>query len=161
MKRVILFYIILFILVLLQTSNFSETLRIGLVKPDFVLTYIVFVSLTTTFIFSETLSFIGGLMVDIMSYSLLGINSFVLTLLSVILNQFKTQIFVEKSFSVIFVVFLSSLVYRILYYLLTVVFIVKINFFNTLLRISFPEALYSAIMAVILFPLYNYIFYKR
>lgn len=161
MKRIILNYAVLFILILLQTSRFAETLRIGNIRPDFVITFIVYVSLTASLLFAETLCFIGGIVLDIMSYSLLGVNGFVLTVLSVLLSRFKTQIFVEKAFSVFIVVFLSSLAYRILYLLLTVIFVVKINFFNDLLRISLPEALYSAVAGVILFPLYNYIFYRR
>lgn len=161
MKRIVFNYAVLFILILLQTSRFAETLRIGNIRPDFVITFIVYVSLTASLIFAETLCFVGGIVLDIMSYSLLGVNGFVLTVLSVLLSRFKTQIFVEKAFSVFTVVFLSSLVYRILYLLLTVIFVVKINFLADLFRISLPEALYSAVAAVILFPVYNYIFYRR
>ncbi len=161
MKRIILKYFILILLILLQTSNLLNTLKIGNIKPDFVLKFIVYISLTETFMFSETMAFFAGLLIDIMTYSILGINSFVFTILAVLLNQFKTQIFVEKSFSVFFVAFISSLVFRLLYYFLTIIFFVKMNLFKTLLKISLPEAFYTAIVAIVIFPLYHYMLYRR
>lgn len=160
-KKIVLFYFILIIIFLLQTSNLSEFLILGTIKPDFILTYIIFASLTTTFIFSETLSFIAGITFDIASISLLGINAFAFIIISVILGNFKTKIFVEKPFSVFIVVFLSSLAYRIIYFILNLIFVVNVNFFKAMLKISIPEAFYTAIVAMVIFPLYSYIFNRR
>ncbi|MBU1076621.1 MAG: rod shape-determining protein MreD [Spirochaetes bacterium] len=153
-------YIILIFLILFQTSNFVDTLKIGNVKPDFVLTFIVFRSLTSTFVNAESLGFFCGIIIDIISHTLLGINSFTMTAISAVLNLFKTKIFVEKPFSVFIITFLSSITYRLLQVLLTVIFVHKINFYKSIIRISLPEAFYTAIAAMLLFPIYNKIFTK-
>ncbi len=155
-------YIILLILVLLQSSDFMESLKLfGIVKPDLVLTLIVHISLTSTFVMAETTGFFIGLLLDILSYVLIGINAFTMTSVSVLLNLLKAKLFIEKSFSVFIIVFLTSFVYRIIYLLLTIIFIHKFNFFQKLIFPVLPEAFYTAVAAVILFPVYNYILVRR
>lgn len=156
-----LYYIIPFLLILLQTSNIVNNLKIGNVKPDFILTFVVYYSLTSSFIKSETLGFFIGLLFDIISNTLIGINTFCLTAISTLLNLFKTKIFVEKSFSVFTIVFLTSIFYRLIYFILTIIFINKLNFYKTIVKIAIPEAFYTAIVAIILFPIYNKIFTNK
>ncbi len=160
MKK-LLQYIILFLLIIIQTSNFVNTLKIGNIKPDFILTFIIYRSLTSTFINSESLGFFGGLILDIISHALIGINAFCMTAFSAFLNLFKTKVFVDKSFSVFIIVFFTSIIYRLLHFLLTVIFIHKINFYKTIIKLSIPEAFYTAIAAIFLFPIYNLIFIKK
>jgi hypothetical protein len=78
-----------------------------------------------------------------------------------LLNLFKAKLFIEKPFSVFIIVFFTSIVYRIIYFLLTVIFVHKINFFQTFIKLALPEAFYTAIVAIILFPVYNYILVRR
>lgn len=148
-------------MILLQTSNFTKSLQIGNVKPDFMLTFIIYISLTTTFINSETLGFFSGLLFDIISHALIGLNTFCLTIIPSILNLFKAKIFVEKSFSVFIIVFITSIFYRLIHFILMNMFLHKINFYKTIIKISIPEAFYTAILSIILFPIYNKIFIKK
>lgn len=162
MIKKILKFVILFLLILLQTSNFAEnTLKRFDVKPDFVLIFIAYISLTSSFIASESMGFFAGILLDILSYVIIGINAFTLTIVASLLNLFKAKLFIEKSFSIFIIIFVTSIIYRIIYSLLTIIFIHKINFFKTIIKLTLPEALYTAIFGIILFPIYNYIFSNR
>ena len=163
MIKKIIKYLILFLFIFLQASNLFDYLKLfgGNIKPDFVLIYIVYISLTTTFIASETMGFITGLLLDILSYTLIGINAFTLTAISSILNLFKTKLFINKSLSVFIIMFFTSIIYRIIYFLLTTIFMHKLNFYQTIIKISLPETLYTSVFAIILFPIYNYIFSEK
>ncbi len=162
MIRKIFKYIILLLLILLQSSNLVEKLRIyEYIKPDIVLPFIVYISLTSTFIGSETIGFFTGFLLDILSNTLIGINAFTFTAISSLLNLFKTKVFIEKPFSVFIIIFIASIIHKVLYFLLTAIFMHKINFYQVIIKVSLPEALYTSIFAMVLFPIYNYIFFKK
>ncbi len=161
-KRSLKYVIILFLLVLFQSSNFINNIALfGKVVPDFVLTFLIYISLTSSFIAAESFGFFTGIILDILSNVLIGINGFTLTVISSLLNLFKTKLFVDKSFSIFIIVFITTIINRILFFLLTIVFSHKISFYDIIIKITLPEALYTAVVAVILFPVYNYIFSRK
>ncbi len=161
MKKI--FYIIFLIIVvgLLQSSNLLESLSIGSVKPDIVLILIIYLSLNYNLLLSETVGFISGIIEDILSKSLLGINGLILTLISFSLNRFKTKIYTEKIFSAIVVVFITSIIKGILYFLLILLFVGDINTYNFFIKIMIPESLYNSVLVIIIFPIFRLILEGR
>jgi len=158
-----IFYIIFLIIVvgLLQSSNLLASLSIGSVKPDIVLILIIYLSLNYNLLLSETVGFISGIIEDILSKSLLGINGLILTLISFSLNRFKTKIYTEKIFSAIVVVFITSIIKGILYFLLILLFVGDINTYNFFIKIMIPESLYNSVLVIIIFPIFRLILEGR
>ncbi len=157
-----IFYIVFgFILVAVQSSNFINFLAIENIKPDILTSYVVYISLTNTGSVSETVGFFVGFFEDVFSISLFGVNAFVKTLLSFILNRFRTKIFTEKYFSVFIVVFIATIINRLLFFFLIIIFEHSVNFYNGMIKIGIPEAFYTAFVSIFLFPLYTYIFKKK
>ncbi len=160
MVRVFLYIIVGFIIIIFQMSNLVNSFKIGGIKPNIILSYIVYISLTTEVSFSESISFVTGLMEDIFTGAFLGVNSFTKTVLSFILNRFKTKIFTEKSFSVFIVILLADFLNNFIYFLLISIFERDIDFYMILVKITLPEAFYTAVLSVFLFPIFRRIFKK-
>jgi len=161
LKKQFLIFIVLIITVILQSSNIIEGLKIGNIKPNLILLYVIYVSLNSSLIMAETMGFFAGILEDILSQSLIGINALSKTLLAFFLNNFKTRIYTEKTFSVIIVVFFTTIIIKLFYFLLISIFVNRVNFYYTILKIIFPESLYNSAVSIIVFPLFHSIFTRR
>ncbi len=161
MKRQLLLIITLIIIVVFQSSNIIEGLKVGNIKPNIILLYVIYISLNTNIIVAQTIGFFAGIIEDILSQSLIGINALSKTLLAFFLNHFKTRIYTEKALSVIIVVFFTSILIRLFYFLLIFIFVNKVNFYHSILKIVIPEAVYNAAVSVIIFPLFRSIVERK
>jgi len=148
-------------MVLLQSSQLNESLKIGNVKPNFILLYVIYISLNTAPIFTYTVAFISGFLFDMLSYSLTGMNSFTFTLLGFILNNFKERIFLENPVSLLFSTFTSTLIYYFIYFFLLNIFVNPVNFYNFVIKLGIPEAVYNSVVALVIFAIFRNIFSRR
>lgn len=149
------------LVIVLQSSNVIDRLKIGNIKPNLIMLFIIYISLTTNILTSETTGFFVGFLEDILSQSLIGVNALTKTLLAFFLNHFKTRLFTEKIISVFFVVFLTTIVTKLFYFLLILLFVNKVNFYHAILKIIIPEAFYNALFSIVVFPLFRLILERK
>lgn len=161
MKRTFIIIFFLILIILLQSSNIIETIKIGNIKPNLVLIYLIFISLNSTEVFSINLGFWSGILMDILSQTIIGINSLCYTLLSYILNSLKTKVYSEKAISALIITFIVSIIFYILFFSLIYIFSERINFQNALIKIVLPVSVYNSILSIPLFSIFNSLFVKK
>ncbi len=156
------FYVIFsFLLVAIQSSNFINFLRIENIKPDILISFIAYISLTNNSSVAESVGFFTGLFEDIFSISIFGVNAFTKTIISFGLNKFRTKIFTDKHFSVFIIIFIVSIVNKFLFFLVIIIFDHSVNLYTGMIKIGVPESVYTAVVSIFLFPVYTLIFKKK
>lgn len=158
MKNKILIFIGLGICIILQGSNIIESLKIGNIKPDLVLLYLTYMSLNLGEIITINLGFSAGILLDLLSQNIIGINSLTLTIFSFVLNSFKTKIYTEKILSGVIVTILATIFVKLLNFFLIHLFVNKVNFYDAILKIIIPLAFYNSILSIPLFPIFTKLF---
>jgi len=108
----IIFYIFVFILLIIQSSNILSILGIN---PDVILITIILYTIKYGDFNGQLFGFILGILEDTFSGSLFGLNAFILVLISFFLVLYQKYIFVSDIFSILIYIILSTIVKYLFY----------------------------------------------
>ena len=150
-----LFYFsIILIANIIQTTDIIKFFTLmGQVQPNFVLLIVIFVNIQEkNSMIGEGTGFLVGLLEDFLSVGLFGLNAFLKTIISFVVNLFKDKFYIENFFFAFLFVFLVSIVYSFFYLILESVLVGNIVFWKNFIQLAFPSALYNGILAPLIFP---------
>jgi len=147
--------LILFCAVLQSSPVINFFTLLNWIKPDFIILSILFVTINEENpLISESLAFSTGLLIDILSSDLTGVNAFCLTLLIFVINLIKKNISILRFEQIFLFVFISSVTFEITVLLLYKIFAGTEGYFKNLITLGIPSSLYNALLG----PVFFYIF---
>ncbi|RCK77681.1 MAG: Rod shape-determining protein MreD [Ignavibacteriae bacterium] len=145
-------YITVAILLLILQSTFANFITLQGIAPDFLLIFIVFISLVEGRMNAMIYAFILGIVFDLTTGGVLGLSSLSKVIAAFIAGSFfnpnKTQLTLG-SYRFILIVLLVSLMHNFIYY---IVFVqgTEFNFWNTVLKFGIATAFYTSVVSVFL-----------
>lgn len=129
------------------------------VKPDLIMVVVVVFSLRKGEKEGIISGFTSGLLQDIFSTGLLGINALAKTVIGFTCGIIKEKIFHEHILFIIpIITFIASFIQSILVFLLLRAFGIDYNLVWSLKQIALPEALYSSLLSPFIFLAINKLF---
>ena len=152
MKRFPL-YIILIAAFLIQLL-FLDHIKIACAKPDLLVILVVFFAIFFGPATGAEVGFISGLLKDIYSLDIFGVNSVLLSLTGLIAGMLSPKLFRESKLTQALLVFASSALYMIIHYFASSL-ILKITYValpDYLYGLILPSSFYTAMLSAILFP---------
>ncbi len=148
--------VILLLSLLIQGHSSFDILRIGGVKPDLLFIAIVYFSYSFGSFYGEITAFISGIIQDSVSNSPLGLLTLPKVALAFVIGMFGRSMFKNNAITVFLLMFVASLIKGIITLLLCFIFheagLVSIP------SIILPESFYNAMLAPILFFIFDKIF---
>lgn len=139
--------------VILQSTVISH-IKIAGVKPDLVLMLVAFFAMFQGLSGAIEAAFFGGVLTDILSSGIMGMNIFILSVTAVIASALSSKFFKESAPTHVFLVFIiSSLSMSARYAVST--FMERAGFSNFpeyLFQLILPSSVYTAALSAILFP---------
>ncbi|MBA3063519.1 MAG: rod shape-determining protein MreD, partial [Atribacteria sp.] len=149
---------IIVVALLIQLTLINSITVLGL-KPDLIMVVVVVFSLRKGEKEGTISGFASGLLQDIFSTSLLGINALAKTVIGFTCGILKEEIFHEHILFIIPVItFIASFMQSILIFLLLRAFGIEYNLAWSLKQIALPEALYSSLLSPFIFLAINKLF---
>jgi len=149
---------IIVIVLLIQLTLINSITILGL-KPDLLMVVVVVFSLLKGEKEGTISGFASGLLQDIFSTGLLGINALAKTVIGFICGILKEKIFHEHILFIIPVItFIASFMQNILIFLLLSAFGIEYNLAWSLKQVALPEALYSSLLSPFIFLAINKLF---
>lgn len=146
MKLSLLFLLVGFIVVLLQTT-FLRLLPLGPIVPDLILVLCVYWGLNHPTVGAVLGSFLLGYSVDVFSSPVLGLNAFAMSLVFLAAYLSSRSIWVHNPLLSAAVVFLASWVKGIALILVGTLFLAVEGLWLGVLKYIFLEALVAAVLA--------------
>ena len=158
-NKAISFVLVIFAFLILQVL-ISNRIAVWGIRPDFFLIALVFFSLEEDLRFGLVLGLALGLLKDIFSAGVLGLNAFAFGLCGLITARYTKFIHKEGIFSQFIVVFCSSIFVGLLYYFLSVFTELPVS--KDLFKvIILPASVYTGVIALPLFWLLRKLFYRE
>ncbi len=158
-NKTISFVLVIFAFLILQVV-ISNSIAVWGIKPDFFLIALVFFSLEKNLRFGLLLGLILGLLKDIFSGGILGLNAFAFGLCGLIAGRYAKFIYKEGIFSQFIIVFCSSIFVGLLYYLLSIFTELPVS--KDLFKvIILPVSAYTGVVALPIFWLLRRLFYRE
>jgi len=151
--------VLMVISLLVQSHESFDVLRIGGVKPDILFIVIVYLAYSFGSFYGEIVGFIGGLMQDSISNSLLGLLTFPKVALGLLVGMFGRSVIKDNIISIILLIFVASLLKNII--TLMLYFIFHKTHVSVVIGVILPESFYNAILAPPLFFIFDKIFQKE
>ena len=149
---------IIVVALLIQLTLINSVTILG-VKPDLILIVILVFSLLKGGKEGAISGFVSGLLQDIFSTGLLGINALVKTVIGFTCGTLKEKIFHEHIlFLIPAITFIASLVQSILIFLLLRAFGIEYSLVWSIKQVALPEALYSSLLSPFIFLVINKLF---
>jgi rod shape-determining protein MreD len=149
---------IIVVALLIQLTLINSISIMGL-KPDLMMVVVVVFSLLKGEKEGTISGFVSGLLQDIFSTGLLGINALVKTVIGFTCGILKEKIFYEHILFLIPVItFIASFMQSILIFLLLRAFGIEYNLAWSLKQVALPEALYSSLLSPFIFLAINKLF---
>jgi rod shape-determining protein MreD len=149
---------IIVITLVIQLTLMNSVTILGL-KPDLIMVVVVVFSLMKGEKEGTISGFASGLLQDIFSTSLLGINALAKTVIGFICGILKEKIFHEHIlFMIPVITFIASFIQSIIISLLLRAFGIEYNLAWSLKQIALPEALYSSLLSPFIFLAINKLF---
>ncbi len=146
MARNILFFILLLFCVVIYQALLADIVSIGLARPDIILVFLVWLTLTRDLTWGVAFGFAAGLLEDSHNPQLLGLGALlnVLSALAVFLvsHRVRTDSLVIRIAMVIGVVVLHDMIYSLVAFSFDIHLDIMI-LFNTII----PSALYTSLIA--------------
>lgn len=155
MKRMLVFPVYLIIGLILQITLFSH-FTINNVKPDILLTIVVVISLLSGSKYGILAGFFAGTLQDLYLGGVLGIYTIIKMSLGGLTGFVEGHFFKENYLLAPAAVFTVTFIHHMLVILLSEKMIFNINLWQALRTIVIPEALYNAVLGLIIY----YILYK-
>lgn len=149
---------IIVVALLIQLTLINSITILG-VKPDLIMIVVVVFSLLKGGKEGTISGFASGLLQDIFSTGLLGINALAKTVIGFTCGIFKEKIFYEHILFLIPVItFVASFMQSILMFLLLRSFGIEYGLVWSIKQIALPEALYSSLLSPFIFLAINKLF---
>ena len=149
---------IIVVALLIQLTLINSITILGL-KPDLIMIVVVVFSLLKGGKEGTISGFASGLLQDIFSTGLLGINALAKTVIGFTCGIFKEKIFYEHMLFLIPVItFVASFMQSILIFLLLRSFGIEYGLAWSIKQIALPEALYSSLLSPFIFLAINKLF---
>jgi rod shape-determining protein MreD len=149
---------IIVVALLIQLTLINSITILG-VKPDLIMIVVVVFSLLKGGKEGTISGFASGLLQDIFSTGLLGINALAKTVIGFTCGIFKEKIFYEHILFLIPVItFVASFMQSILMFLLLRSFGIEYGLAWSIKQIALPEALYSSLLSPFIFLAINKLF---
>jgi len=149
---------IIVVALLIQITLVNLITILGL-KPDLILVVVVIFSLLKGEKEGTISGFASGLLQDIFSTGLLGINALVKTVIGFTCGILREKIFHEHILFLIPVItFIASFIQSILIFFLLRTFGIEYNLIWSLKQVALPEALYSSLLSPFIFLAINKLF---
>jgi len=149
---------IIVVALVIQLTLINSVAILGL-KPDLIMVVVVVFSLLKGEKEGIISGFASGLLQDIFSTSLLGINALAKTVIGFTCGILKEKIFHEHILFIIPVItFIASFMQSILIFWLLRAFGIEYNLTWSLKQIALPEALYSSLLSPFIFLAINKLF---
>jgi rod shape-determining protein MreD len=156
--KILLKSAIIVVALLIQLTLINSITILGL-KPDLIMVVVVVFSLLKGEKEGTISGFSSGLLQDIFSTGLLGINALAKTVIGFTCGIFKEKIFHEHILFLIPVItFIASIMQSILIFLLLRAFGIEYNLSWSLKQLALPEALYSSLLSPFIFLAINKLF---
>ena len=156
--KILLKSAIIVVALLIQLTLINSITILG-IKPDLIMVIVVVFSLLRGEKEGAISGFASGLLQDIFSTGLLGINSLAKTVIGFICGILKEKIFHEHILFLIPVItFIASITKSILIFLLLRAFGIEYNLAWSLKQLALPEALYSSLLSPFIFLAINKLF---
>ena len=149
---------IIVVAIVIQLTLINSITILGL-KPDLIMVVVVVFSLLKGEKEGSISGFASGLLQDIFSTGILGINALAKTVIGFTCGILKEKIFHEHILFIIPVItFISSFMQSILIFLLLRAFGIEYNLAWSLKQVALPEALYSSLLSPFIFLAINKLF---
>lgn len=149
---------IIVVALLIQLTLINSITILG-VKPDLIMIVVVVFSLLKGGKEGTISGFASGLLQDIFSTGLLGINALTKTVIGFTCGIFKEKIFYEHILFLIPVItFVASFMQSVLMFLLLRSFGIEYGLAWSIKQIALPEALYSSLLSPFIFLAINKLF---
>ena len=156
--KILLKSAIIVVALLIQLTLINSITILGL-KPDLILVVVVIFSLLKGEKEGTISGFASGLLQDIFSTGLLGINALVKTVIGFTCGILREKIFHEHILFLIPVItFIASFIQSILIFFLLRTFGIEYNLIWSLKQVALPEALYSSLLSPFIFLVINKLF---
>ena len=156
--KILLKSAIIVVALLIQLTLINSITILGL-KPDLIMVVVVVFSLLKGEKEGAISGFASGLLQDIFSTGLLGINALVKTVIGFTCGILREKIFHEHILFLIPVItFIASFIQSILIFFLLRTFGIEYNLIWSLKQVALPEALYSSLLSPFIFLVINKLF---
>jgi len=156
--KILLKSAIIVVVLLIQLTLINSITILG-IKPDLIMVVVVVFSLLRGEKEGTISGFASGLLQDIFSTGLLGINALAKTVIGFICGILKEKIFHEHILFLIPVItFIASITQSILIFLLLRAFGIEYSLTWSLKQLALPEALYSSLLSPFIFLAINKLF---
>lgn len=153
-------YIITAVLVvvslIVQGHPSFDVIKIAGVKPDLLFIVIVYMAYSFGSFYGEVVGFAGGLLHDAVSNAPLGFLALPKVIVAFVVGMFGRAVFKSTLLTVILLIFISSLAKGLITLMLAYIF--NEGAISSVLSIIVPEAFYNALVAPLLFLIFDKIF---
>ena len=153
MRMIIIGILVIFNLIL--ESTLFQYMRIGGVKPDFVIVFVVAYAILRGKNYSTFIGLFSGILVDLMYGQVIGVNALAYMLTGFLIGQFHESVFKDSYFPAILFNITAVLVYQHIFLLISYFTKVDIIYTNALLNVIIPQCVYNALIGGVL---YRYFF---
>lgn len=156
--KILLKATIIVVALVIQLTLINSITILGL-KPDLIMVVVIVFSLLNGTKEGIISGFASGLLLDIFSTGLLGINALVKMVIGFTCGALKEKIFYEHIlFLIPLVTFVSSFLQSILVFFLLHAFGIEYSLVWSVNRVALPEALYSSLLSPFIFLVINKLF---
>jgi len=131
-----------------------DHVKIAGAKPDMLILSVVFFAIFFGPGMGAEAGLISGLLKDIYSLDIFGINIVLLSIAGLIVGMLSPKLFRESKLTQALLVFCSSVIYMVVHYFVSS-FILKISYVTLpeyLYGLILPSSLYTATISILLFP---------
>lgn len=159
-KDIIIIFLIFILIYLLQINIFNK-FTIFNVKPNLFIIFIFSIGIKYNKLFSTLVGVIAGFILDLLIGSKIGINMISLGALGYTTSYMSELLFSENKLTNILIIFISTILFEILKYLLNII-LLNINIeIKSFIFIVILEAIYNILIFIIIYPLWRVILGKN
>lgn len=139
----------LVILAIIFQTFFASLISIDKVMPDIFVILVIYLTLTQGLAYGVIFAFVSGIVESSSDPMLFGLSALLKVLLALATFALSNRFRLESNLSRVLIVLVAVAVHNILYYLVAYGFDIDLAMYTSL-RYAFLDALYSAIVTVIL-----------
>ncbi|MDY6967396.1 MAG: rod shape-determining protein MreD [Spirochaetota bacterium] len=144
---------------IIQGHSSFDVLRVVGVKPDLIFIVIIYLAYNFGSFFGEITGFIGGLLHDAVSNSPLGLLAFPKMIIAFFIGMFGRTILKDNILTISLMILTTSILKGIITLILCYIF--HEGRISTVVAVILPESLYNAVIAPLLFYLFDKIFQEN
>lgn len=153
MKKIVMNILLVPIFFVLQTAVFGR-LSVGGIVPNVLVILVAVMGFMQGDKPALLIGFFCGLLVDIFTFRILGLNALIYSLIGFATGKFHNTFYPEDFKLPLLVVTGSDIGYSLLMYLITYLFRARFHFGYYFLNIALPELAYTLLVALVIYPLF-------